>query len=327
METNAFYIRHILAPYNKEEQVQRCIICGEIIHDYRGVMYDSQEAANHNGWQEGEHFVRPGNPKYYTTFIDPQDISWNCNIYFDRKNKAVDFGTKVHKELEKELNNKTMNKQTFIGVKMIAAIAMTLGEYNNYRKWDIPKDEDVNREGYLVEYLGQGDPNHKGHDNYISWSPKEVFDQSYFPIEVADKISKSDVDSFMTQLVPTKLGDKTCVIQVSTLTGFDMTAHSACVDPTNFNMEIGADIAKKDIINQLWSHLGFVLQWAKNGLKAKQPTIGYATAFTRNEQGFYIIDDKATTDGNYDIPNQMIGATIKTNRFSWEIPYKGIVGN
>lgn len=156
--------------------------------------------------------------------------------------------------------------KTAIGVKMIAFEAMTLGDYNGYRGWDVPKDEDPDKQGYLIEYLGQGNANHPHHDNYVSWTPKEIFDASYFAIDVADKISKSDIDAFLVKGIPMKVGPKTTLLQDSTLTGFDMTATSACVDPANYDAEIGGEIARKRIVDELWGHLGFVLQWAKNGL-------------------------------------------------------------
>jgi hypothetical protein len=67
----------------------------------------------------------------------------------------------------------------FIGTKIILAEPMTLGDYNKYRGWDIPVNEDPSAEGYLVEYTDGGKPNHKDHDGYISWSPKDVFEKSY----------------------------------------------------------------------------------------------------------------------------------------------------
>lgn len=66
-----------------------------------------------------------------------------------------------------------------LGVKIIKSAPMTLGEYNNYRGWTIPADEDPEKLGYLVEYAPDGNPNHKNHDGYISWTPKEAHDLAY----------------------------------------------------------------------------------------------------------------------------------------------------
>jgi hypothetical protein len=72
--------------------------------------------------------------------------------------------------------------ERFIGVKEIKAKPMTLGEYNKYRGWEIPADEDPTKAGYLVEYLDGGQPNHPEHSGYISWSPADVFDRAYKPV-------------------------------------------------------------------------------------------------------------------------------------------------
>lgn len=61
----------------------------------------------------------------------------------------------------------------YLGVKQVSAKPMNLGDYNKFKGWEIPKDEDPNKEGYLVKYS----------DDYISWSPKEVFEQAYRTID------------------------------------------------------------------------------------------------------------------------------------------------
>lgn len=66
-----------------------------------------------------------------------------------------------------------------IGVKIVLAVAMTRGEYNNYRGWTPPDGEDQSALGYLVEYTDGGTPNHPVHSGYISWSPAEQFDNAY----------------------------------------------------------------------------------------------------------------------------------------------------
>lgn len=68
---------------------------------------------------------------------------------------------------------------TFFGTKQIAAMPMNRAAYNAYRGWELPANENAMDEGYLVEYLDSPDSNHPNHANYISWSPKEVFDKAY----------------------------------------------------------------------------------------------------------------------------------------------------
>ena len=67
----------------------------------------------------------------------------------------------------------------FIGTKMILARPMGRGEYNTYRGWQIPLDENPADEGFLVEYVDGGASNHPDHAGYISWSPKDVFERAY----------------------------------------------------------------------------------------------------------------------------------------------------
>lgn len=69
-----------------------------------------------------------------------------------------------------------------IGVKLINAFPMTRHEYNAFRGWQLPADENGADEGYLVEYLDGGKPNTDRFDGYVSWSPKEVFEKAYRPV-------------------------------------------------------------------------------------------------------------------------------------------------
>lgn len=70
--------------------------------------------------------------------------------------------------------------------KKIKATPMDLGAYNTLREWVIPENEDPATDGYLVEYLDGGEPNHPDFENYISWSPKGVFDRNHFEISQED---------------------------------------------------------------------------------------------------------------------------------------------
>lgn len=67
----------------------------------------------------------------------------------------------------------------FIGTKVVLATPMTRGEYNDYRGWPAPVGENQAIQGYLVEYTDGGEPNHPKHAGYVSWSPKEQFDNAY----------------------------------------------------------------------------------------------------------------------------------------------------
>ena len=61
----------------------------------------------------------------------------------------------------------------YIGTKVIHAKPMNRGDYNKYRGWTIPENENPADEGYLIKYP----------DGYESWSPKSVFDGAYRPCD------------------------------------------------------------------------------------------------------------------------------------------------
>lgn len=70
-----------------------------------------------------------------------------------------------------------------IGTKLIDATPMNRTEYNEYRGWAPPADEDGADAGFLVEYLDGGMPNHPGHMGYITWTPSEPFSKAYRPFK------------------------------------------------------------------------------------------------------------------------------------------------
>ncbi len=74
-------------------------------------------------------------------------------------------------------------QKTYIGTKIIRALPMTRQEYNDYRGWQLPADENGDDEGYLVEYVDGGKANDPRHDGYISWSPSDVFKRAYRSVE------------------------------------------------------------------------------------------------------------------------------------------------
>ena len=72
--------------------------------------------------------------------------------------------------------------QRYLGTKLVNMKPMARDEYNYFRGWPLPADEDGADEGYLVEYLDGGQANTKEYTGYVSWSPKDVADRSYRPI-------------------------------------------------------------------------------------------------------------------------------------------------
>jgi hypothetical protein len=71
----------------------------------------------------------------------------------------------------------------YIGVKLINAKPMTRAAYNDFRGWQLPRDENGDDEGFLVEYLDGGKANTDLYAGYVSWSPAEVFHNAYGPTD------------------------------------------------------------------------------------------------------------------------------------------------
>ena len=144
-----------------------------------------------------------------------------------------------------------------IGIKMVELLAMTAAVA--LEKGYKTNGKSGSDEGYEVTY----------NDDYKSWSPKEIADAAYFILDEKNdgsKILKEDVEKFITNVGVSKVGDKTTIVNAHTLTGFDIVKHSSCVDPKNYSEELGKQYAMEEVVNTLWAHLGFVLQWAKYGL-------------------------------------------------------------
>ena len=67
----------------------------------------------------------------------------------------------------------------YLGTKLINATFMNRADYNKFRGWQLPPDEDGADDGYLVEYLDGGKPNVPTHAGYVSWSPADQFETAY----------------------------------------------------------------------------------------------------------------------------------------------------
>ena len=60
--------------------------------------------------------------------------------------------------------------------------------------------------------------------------------------------------------------DKPCTyVEVRMKNGFTVRETTTCVDPTNYNEEIGKEICLKRIENEVWKLLGFELASRLNG--------------------------------------------------------------
>lgn len=171
----------------------------------------------------------------------------------------------------------------FIGTKKILAKAMTRGEYNDYRGWKCPDNENPADEGFLVEYMDGGESNHPGHDGYVSWSPTDVFLSAY---QVQPSIIEHSAEDIVTEGMIEARGlnarrvsldelhgsiknveiirhrvESGSVLRFAILTmenGFTVTGRpSISVSAENDNDDVGVKVAIQNAVFELWPFVGY----------------------------------------------------------------------
>lgn len=70
--------------------------------------------------------------------------------------------------------------KNYIGVKIVKAEPMTKGEFEKRKGAVSPLLEKDSTEGYMVKYP----------DGYVSWSPKDVFETAYRPLDCEEFINE-----------------------------------------------------------------------------------------------------------------------------------------
>lgn len=129
-------------------------------------------------------------------------------------------------------------------------------KYGEFQAIDVKPEDDI---GYEVTYP----------DGYKSWSPAKEFEKAYYKLEdpAGDILRKDDIKRFISNIESIKVGTKTTNTTLTCLTGFEVHGQAACVKPENFDLNVGANYAQIKAEDKIWEGLGFVLQWAKYGLK------------------------------------------------------------
>jgi hypothetical protein len=156
--------------------------------------------------------------------------------------------------------------KAYIGTKLIHAEPMTRGDYNEYRGWTIPENENPEDEGYFVLYS----------DDYVSWSPKDVFESAYFEVGEEDhgdssqnvvSVTPEMVEAFISDAETYKIGDRTTIVRCILRNGFEIIESSTCIDPDMYSEEVGRNICIDKITDKTYELLGFLLQTAIHGVK------------------------------------------------------------
>lgn len=122
-------------------------------------------------------------------------------------------------------------------------------------------------DAYPCEKAGEPGYSVKYPDGYESWSPKKAFEDAYLSLELENTITLPDLKKIIAEVNVTQADPKTSLINVKLLTGFELYATSSCVDPRNYSEDLGKRYGMEEINKKLWFAMGFILQWAKYGLK------------------------------------------------------------
>lgn len=99
----------------------------------------------------------------------------------------------------------------YIGCKMIKA--------EPCKAWKNTDNNKIGDEGYKLRYP----------DGYESWSPKEVFEKAYMQVGDNVTITQDNVDNFIKSVDVITMGDKTTVVRVTLVNGFEIVESSSCV--------------------------------------------------------------------------------------------------
>lgn len=155
----------------------------------------------------------------------------------------------------------------YIGTKLIEAekAYRVDGKVVTLAENRVPCGSEVER-GYKVRYA----------DGYESFSPAEVFERAYLPLEVngklkteAPSISAEMVERFIDHHETVTMGGKTTVVRAVLKNGFEIVESSSCVSAENYDEKLGEEICMERIRNKIWELLGFLLQTAVGGVNGE----------------------------------------------------------
>lgn len=77
------------------------------------------------------------------------------------------------------------------------------------------------------------------------------------------RVKKEDINKLIenSQMEFHVFWEKEMVCSFRLENGFTVIGRAACVDPANFNLDIGKELCFEDAIKQLWQLEGYRLQW------------------------------------------------------------------
>jgi hypothetical protein len=79
-------------------------------------------------------------------------------------------------------------------------------------------------------------------------------------VQQANTLTEEVLKSKIVSEQYAKMGQKTTICLLTMDNGFEIVGHEACVDPNNFDYEIGKKYAYENAFNKLWQLEGYLLQ-------------------------------------------------------------------
>lgn len=74
------------------------------------------------------------------------------------------------------------------------------------------------------------------------------------------KLTEEIIESRVVEQLDYKVGNKTTVVVLILVNGFEVVGTSACVDPKDYNHDLGILYARKRAIDKVWELEGYVTQ-------------------------------------------------------------------
>lgn len=75
-----------------------------------------------------------------------------------------------------------------------------------------------------------------------------------------NRVTLDDINNSIIKEEYQKLGTEMTACVLTLVNGHEVVGLAGCVDPNNYDIEIGSKYAKEDAINKLWPLFGYALQ-------------------------------------------------------------------
>lgn len=99
-----------------------------------------------------------------------------------------------------------LDLKSFSAMKNVDAAPMTRQAYNNLRGWELPENEDGNDDGYITVDTTELS-NVDGYDGYVSWTPKNMFDNQFYAAD-EHPVKKGDLCDFGSAIYLLEQGER-----------------------------------------------------------------------------------------------------------------------